>query len=110
MAVLSKPVNVSASGDNQVIAGVAGKVLKVVSFIVIPASSVIMKFTDGPGGTILLGPATIGVQGLWPGFAAPYGPGFQFPFFICTAGNDLTLNLGSAVQVGGLINFFLEPQ
>src|SRR5262249_40139284 len=108
MAVLSKPVNASANGDNQLISGVAGKIIRVISFILIPTVAVTLKITDGPGGTTLLGPVTVGTQGLWPGFATPYGPGFVHPYFSCSAGNDLTLNLGAATQTGGLVNYFLE--
>jgi hypothetical protein len=103
--VLSAKVdNGAASGDLTVLAGVAGKAIRVLNYVLVSPSTVAVIWKDG--GTALTGAMTIPAQGLWPGYAS-FGAGQSAGHFDTSSGNNLVLNVGSAVQVSGYVNYIL---
>jgi hypothetical protein len=109
-SLTSAAINVGSSGDNTLVAGVAGKIIRVLNFVLMPAANVACKFTDGPGGIGLTGPMSIGTTGLYPGWVPQLPGGFTLGHFETSPGNALVLNLGSATQVCGYVNYILAPQ
>ncbi len=109
-SLTSVAINVNSSGDNTLIAGAAGKIIRVLNFALFPATAVACKFTDGPGGAALTGPMNLGTTGLYPGWAPTMAGGFTIGHFETSAGNALVLNLGAGTQVCGYINYILAPQ
>jgi hypothetical protein len=102
---VNAPVNISASGDNVVLAAVPGKILRVLNVVLIPAAAVVIKFTDGLAGAVLAGPMTVQPQGIWPGYLQPWAAGGTLSNFDTSPGNALVINLGAAIQVGGFIGY-----
>jgi hypothetical protein len=94
------PINVNASGDNVIVAGVAGKQIKVFRLKLIVAAAVTVLVKDGA--TILDGPLSFSAnEGMildWSGYDAP-------PWYTTSIGNALIFNLGSLVQVGGNLDY-----
>lgn len=89
----------SSSGDNTIVAAVAGKKIRVLSFALVCASAVTVRFEDGAGGTALTGQME---------FAANSGispPEIQSGHFETTAGTLLNLELSGAVSVAGWVNY-----
>jgi hypothetical protein len=95
------PINISASGDNVVVAAVAGRQIKVFRIKFLTSAAVTVAVKDGPS-TVLDGPLPFGAnQGMvldWPGYDGP-------PWYTTAAGHALILNLGGAVQIGGNLDY-----
>ena len=54
------PINFVTTGDNTVVAAVAGKTIQVYGlFLVVTTTAVALTFKDGTGGTALTGPMTV---------------------------------------------------
>lgn len=89
----------NTSGDNTVIAAVAGKSLKVLSYSMTATGSVTARWESGAGGTALSGQMTMatGVPIVCNG--APYG------CFQTGVGALLNLELSGAVSVDGHITY-----
>lgn len=98
---LDARVNASSSGNNTLVAAVTGKRIVVVSGFIMAAADVTATFQSGAGGTALCGPESLPAKG---GFVLPFNPN---GWFETTEGALLNLNLGGAVQVGGVINYVL---
>lgn len=92
--LLAAPINISTSGDNTIITGVGGQVIRVFKIFAVAASSVLVTPKDGTGGTAFTGALTLG------SFALDFD---SQPWFTTTAGNNFVLNLGSGVQVSGSV-------
>lgn len=85
-------VNISSSGDNTIIAAVAGKSITVHRVKILLASQTTVTFKDGA--SALSGPETCTYQIL--DFS-------DDPYYRTTAGNAFIINLGANVQCGGTI-------
>lgn len=88
-------VAASSSGDNTLIAAVAGKKIRVLSYTLVAAGAVTARFEDGAGGTPLSGQMSFGANG---GASVPFSP---LGHFETTANTLLNLELGGAVSVAG---------
>lgn len=99
----------SSSGDNTVVAGVAGKAIRVLAFALSFSGSVNGKFTDGESGTLLAGLfyGAAGIQVDMP--MSPTRVSGPTPYFQTAAGNDLVLNLSTNTAVGGLVVYDILP-
>ena len=101
----SAAVNVSSAGDNIIVAGVAGKRLKVLCFSLQAYGTVQTFWADGSGAAPLTGPYT---------FQAREGICFGVPqpsiLFGTSAGNDLVLNLSGGVQVVGHVTYWAQDE
>jgi hypothetical protein len=89
-------VNASASGNNTLIAGSTGTVIRVWRLVLAPAATVLIQLLDGS--TVLFGPMTLVTSGLQLPFDSQ-------PYVTTSPGNNLVLNLGGATQTGGAIYF-----
>lgn len=96
-----KVISCASSGNNTIIAAVASKKLRVLSFVLNGAATVNWKFQDGAGGTDLTGlmPIVGGVLGV---YSIPFCP---VGWFETTANTLLNLNLSGAVQVSGWLTY-----
>ena len=95
------PIDGTASGDNTIIAGVSGQIIRVYRMFFTASATVTIQFWDGPSatGTALTGPMSI---------APSENFNFHFasmPWFTLTAGNGLVLNVSSAATIGGCIEY-----
>lgn len=88
-------INLSASGDTVVIAAVAGQRVHVLRWLVIVGGSTSLTFKDGT--TALTGPMPLVANQPLSGAEG------DLSHFVTTAGNGLTLNSSSAVQVSGYL-------
>jgi hypothetical protein len=107
---LSAPIAASASGDNAIVAAVAGKKIRVKAWSVsnLTAAAQAVKWRSG----------TTDLTGLWGIGAAigviaaqdlPGGPSQGTDFYFETAaGQALNLNLAAAIAVGGVVQYTLE--
>lgn len=61
----------TATGDTTLVAAVAGKTLRVLAVVIVPASAVTIRFESGTGGTALTGQMSIAANAL---FTLPFNP------------------------------------
>ena len=88
-------------GDNEVVAAVAAKKIRVVGFFLVAVTAVTVAFESSAGGDALTGDMSLGAPGvLAPGYN-PLG-GVE-----TVAGENLNLELGGAVQVSGAVSYVL---
>lgn len=89
----------ASSGDNTLITAVTGKKIRVLSYVIVTADAVNVRFESGAGGTALTGVMT---------FAANSGAAMNcFPAgcFETAAGALLNLELSGAVSVDGHLTY-----
>lgn len=89
----------ASSGDNTILAGVATKKLRVLSYVLVGAAAVNAKWQSSTGGD-LTGLDYIAQAG--QGTSAAFNP---LGHFETVAGEDLQLNLSGAVPVGGHLTY-----
>jgi hypothetical protein len=103
---LTAVINVSASGDTTVIAGVAGKRIYAFAFDVVSDTGQQVGFKDGTGGTVIWGPVACGATSVPGGVStAVVPPAWKMR---TTAGNPLVINLSANIHVGGVIQYWLD--
>lgn len=93
-------INVNSSGANVLVAGTAGRIILVMSYVLVSAVDNTIDFEDSDGG-VLGGPMQLLAQG---GIAAPY---CQMGHFKLPAGKGLSLGLTVGAQVGGHLAYAL---
>lgn len=93
-------ISAASSGDNTLVAaqGASAKI-RVLSYTLVAASSVDVRFEDGAGGTALSG-----VMTLDKGITVAYSPHGHFEG---SANTLLNLELGAAVQVSGHLSYIV---
>lgn len=98
-ATESAPVRVvidhATSGDNTLVAAIAGKKIRVLDLMLVAAGTVNVRFESGAGGTALTGVINLTAQA---GFAPGFNPAGHFE---AAAGQLLNLELSGAVSVDG---------
>ena len=92
-------IDTASSGNNTIVAAVAGKKIRVLSYKLVCSGAVTVKFQSGAGGTDLEGGAAYGANG---GVMASECEG---GYFETAASTLLNLNLSSAVQVSGHVTY-----
>ena len=92
----SVSIDASAAGDNTLIAGVEGQVIRVFKIFAAAASSVQVTLKDGAGGAPFTGPMPLGA------FVLDFD---SEPWFVTSAGNGFVLNLGASVQISGKVYY-----
>lgn len=101
MPIQSAPQRViidhAASGDNQVVAAVAGKKILVLGFFLVAAGAVTARFESGAGGTALTGQMVLAANSQ---LSVPYNPA---GWFETAAGAALNLELSAATSVDGAL-------
>ncbi len=102
----NSPIEVSASGDNTIVAGVAGKHIHVLQVVIIAAAEVTVRWKSGA--TNLSGPMALAKNG---GYSAESSSEYPRPIegvLVTGQGEALVLNLGAAVSVGGHLRYFVK--
>lgn len=105
---LTVSVNASSSGDNTLVAAVAGKSIKLVAAELVAAGPVSVKYKDGAGSDFHAA-IPLNSYGSYS-LSQMYSPEMLViePYFQTTAGNALILNLSGAVAVTGWIKVVVE--
>jgi hypothetical protein len=93
-------LNISSSGVNPAIAGVAGQIIRVWKLFLVPASTVTVQFQDAS--TNLSGAMSLGTSTNNLLLTLPFD---TKPWFTCAAGDAFNINLSGAVQVSGAIYY-----
>lgn len=102
--LLFAAINVSASGDNTIVAADATRRIKVVSYAFVCSSTVNVTWKSGAGTNLSGAMAFIANTGIAPGTSSPS----QGPILQTAVNQALVLNLSGAVQVSGHMSYFLE--
>lgn len=90
----------ASSGDNELVAAVSGKKIRVLSVFAVAANTVTVRFESGAGGTALTGQMVLTNPS--DGFVLPFNPG---GWFETAAGAALNLELSGAVSVDGCLSY-----
>ena len=84
----------ASSGDNTIVAAVAGQVIRVYKIFFVVASAVSVKFKDGAGTDLTAAMSLTGSGS----FVLDFDP---YPWVSTTSGNAFVINLSGAVQASG---------
>lgn len=99
--VFREVIDDATSGNNTLVAAVAGKKIRVHNIVLISGGDMTVRFESGAGGTALTGQMTVGAgSGFAPGFD-PYG------HFETAAGELLNLELSAATTADGWLVYSL---
>jgi hypothetical protein len=90
----------SSSGDNEIVAAIAGKRIAVYGYMLVAAGAVTARWESGAGGTALSGQMSFGANG---GAVAPLS--CDKAWMITGVGQSLNLELGGAVSVAGHVTY-----
>ena len=90
----------AGSGDNTLVAAVAGKKIRVLSYVFVVTGAVNVRFESGAGGTALTGVMNFDAAG--KGISASYSPKGHFQ---TAAAALLNLELSGAVSVDGHLTY-----
>ena len=96
-SVTQAVINFSASGDNIVVAGVAGKLIRVLQYFFVLGGPTNLTFKSSQ--TALSGPLD------YPSAGSDVQDFIQLPLCTLNPGDPFIMNSSSAVQVGGTIWF-----
>lgn len=102
----SKAINVSTSGDNTIVAAVAGKSVRVHRYELSSAGAVNVKWKDGAS-TDLTGLLDLAAAGSGTDAQDNSSSRADDGLFQTSKGNALVLNLSAAVVVGGFVDYDL---
>lgn len=91
----------ATSGNNTIVAAVAGRKIRVLSFFLVSAGTVLARFESDADGTALTGQMTLAVNDV---VEAGYNP---LGHFETVAGELLNLELSAAVSVDGALTYVL---
>lgn len=102
---LFAPVSCSSSGDNTIVSLIAGRRLRVVSYLLVTAGDVVVTWKSSVAGAIS-GPMSLGntSSGQGGGASHPTGPSAALQTAV---GEALVLNLSDAISVGGHLTYIL---
>lgn len=98
-------IDFSASGDNAVVAAVAGQSVQVYQIFFVVSADTIITFYDGVGGTALTGPISMKANGsVVLDFVRGSREADQ-PWFRTTEGNAFIINQSGTAQVSGRVYY-----
>jgi hypothetical protein len=92
-------IDAASSGDNTLVAAVAGKKIRVLSYTIIASGAVTVRFEDGASGTALTGQMNLTTNS---GVSVPFSPVGHFE---TTANTLLNLELSAATSVDGHLTY-----
>ena len=98
---LSAVIDHATSGNNEIVAAVAGKKIRVLSGLLIAGGTVTVRFESGPGGAALTGQMPLVANS---GFSLTYN---SEGWWQTAAGESLNLELSGAISVDGVLNYDL---
>lgn len=100
--ILSAPINAALTGDNTLIAAVAGKSIHVVDLFLVAAGTTNLTFKDGAAA--LTGAIPMAANGQ---LILPENPNSEW-FATTNPANAFVLNSsGTTIQISGIIHYFL---
>lgn len=88
-------IDAASSGDNELVAAVTGKKIRVLDIVVVSAGSMTIRFESGAGGTALTGQMTVSAGS---GFAPSFNPVGHFE---TASGDALNMELSGATSADG---------
>lgn len=94
-----KVIDHATSGDNEIVAAVSGKRIRVLQILLIVAGAVTVRFESSAGGTALTGQMQLAANG---GFSVDHNPAGHFQ---TVAGEALSMELSAAVSVDGWLTY-----
>ncbi len=94
-------IDSAGSGDNTLVAAVAGKRIRVLSLFAITAGAVTVAFESAASGTALTGDMNVASKG---SIIMPFNPE---GWFQTVAGELLNMELGGATSVDGCLTYVL---
>lgn len=97
-------ISTASSGDNTLVAAVTAKKIKVLSYLVVSAGAVTVRFFSGAAGTALTGAMSL-ITGTPATIVAPVSAAHLLETAVNTA---LVLNLGGNIQVSGHLSYIEE--
>lgn len=92
-------IDAATLGDNEIVAAVPGKRIRVLSVVLVAAGTVTARFESGAGGTALTGQMVLATSSV---VTLPYSP---HGLFQTAAGQALNLELSDAVSVDGCLSY-----
>ncbi len=98
--VLFATISGATSGNNEVVAAVATRKIRVIGFFLVAITAVTVRFESSAGGDALTGVMSMGATGVLSA-TNPLG------LFETVAGENLNMELGAAVQVSGAVAYVL---
>lgn len=101
--VKSAPISITASGDNTVIVAVAGKLITVVSMLLVNSAATANSVTVKDGANLLSGAMLLGIAPAAPLFIPDSGSSGYDLFQTTNGSNNFILNLSAATLVTGVI-------
>lgn len=96
-------IDASSSGSNTIVAAVAGKKIRVLSYVIIAAGAVTAKWQSAS--TDLTGAMSLAANGGAAPSVSVLAPGGVYGLFETASGEALNLNLGGAVNVSGHLTY-----
>ncbi len=98
-------IDVATSGNNTLVAAVAGKKIRILAVILIAAGTVIARFESAADGTAMSGQMNLGITS---GFCLPYS---EAGWGETIVGELLNLELGGAISVDGMLVYrLIDPR
>lgn len=98
-------ISVASNGNNVIVPAAQGQAIKVLACLLMANADVNVKFTNGANGANLTGALPMGTKG--NGFILPPAPPGQH-WLETSQSTALVLHLSAAVQVSGLIVYYVE--
>ena len=98
-------INISTSGDNTVITGVSGQVIKVYKLFLVVNAAVNLIFKNGAS-TNLTGTMNMLANG---SVTLDNNHVNDPPWFVMSSGNGFVINLSSGQQVSGRVYYNIDP-
>lgn len=92
------PINAASSGDNTIVAAVAGKKIRVLAYTAIANGAVNARWQSGDAGSYLSGALPLAAQ-------AGAAPAFGGGLLETASGELLNLELSAAIQVSGHLTY-----
>lgn len=92
-------IDAATSGDNTLVAAVAGKKIRVLAVLIVAAGSVTTRFESGASGTALTGQMSLTTNS---GYVLPFNEG---GWFETEAATLLNLELSAAISVDGCLTY-----
>lgn len=101
--LLTSPINFSTSGNNTVVAGKTGTIIRVFRYFLIVGNTTSLTYQNGP---------SVAFTGAMP-LVANEAMVFTLdtrPWYTCSPGNDFVINSSNSVQVGGAVYYTQDNQ
>jgi hypothetical protein len=96
-----QPINFSAAGDNVIVAGLGGQIVRLFRITFVVGGATNLEFKDGTS-IVVAGPYPLAAN---QSFVLDYTFVGMPPWFTTSMGNALIINSSNAVQIGGAVDY-----